>query len=46
MKRTHPLIPMGGWCGRLETMAPGEVLSKDLHRYGQDTARLERLGSL
>lgn len=36
MSKTHPLIPVGDFCYRVERLAPGEVLSRDLDRYGKD----------
>ena len=36
MSKTHPLIPVGQFCYRIEEIAPGEVLSRELDRYGRD----------
>ena len=35
-KKTHPLIPFGRFCYRMENVAPGEVLSRERDRYGKD----------
>ena len=36
MKKDTSLIPPGEYCYRVERIQPGEILSKDVERYGKD----------